>query len=147
VGSTEETITPLEVMADLNERSWKSVSPNCQVPGGQIFMAHRLAQRAEKELQATLTEKDPTFRNIDHQIDQYVPKCSGFGKFLTSARYRAKCESLMLQDFNFALGKDVENRLWNAHIRINSRFRKQLSTVRPSAESALGALEAYMFTL
>jgi hypothetical protein len=53
----------------------------------------------------------------------------------------------MLQDFNFALGKDVENRLWNAHIRINSRFRKQLSTVRPSAERALGALEAYMFTL
>ncbi len=40
-------------------------------------MAHRLAQRAEKELQATLTEKDPTFRNIDHQIDQYVPNCSG----------------------------------------------------------------------
>lgn len=53
----------------------------------------------------------------------------------------------MLQDFNFALGKDVENRLWNAHIRINSRFRKQLSTVRPSAERASGAFEAYMSML
>lgn len=77
MGSPEETTIPLEVMADLNEQSWKSISPNCQVPRGQIFMAHRLAQRAEKELQATLAEKDPTFRIIDHQIDQYVPKCAG----------------------------------------------------------------------
>lgn len=30
----------------------------------------RFAQRAEKELHATLAEKDPTFRDIDHVIAQ-----------------------------------------------------------------------------
>lgn len=79
MGSPEETIIHLEVMADPNEQSWKSVSPNCLIPEGPILMAHRWAQRAEKELQATLTEKDPTFRNIDHQIAQYVPNYFGLG--------------------------------------------------------------------
>ncbi len=47
-------------------------------------------------------------------------------------RYRARCESIILHDFDFALKKSVENRLWDAHLRLNNRFRKQLSFVGPS---------------
>jgi len=38
-----------------------------------MLTAHRFAQRAEKELQATLAEKEPTFRTIVIQLAQYVP--------------------------------------------------------------------------
>ncbi|KAI9877059.1 MAG: hypothetical protein M1830_004909 [Pleopsidium flavum] len=73
----------------------------------------RFAQRAEKELQATLAEKDPTFRDIDHLV----------------AQYRSKCENVIFQDFDFATSKNVEARLWDAHVKINNRFRKNLSRV------------------
>lgn len=38
-----------------------------------MLTAHRFAQRAEKEFQATLAEKEPTFRTIVIQLAQYVP--------------------------------------------------------------------------
>ena len=44
-------------------------------------------------------------------------------------RYRTACENFILQDFEFALGKDAENRLWDAHGKVNSRFRKELKNV------------------
>lgn len=35
----------------------------------------------------------------------------------------------MLQDFETARSIDVESRLWDAHLKINSRFRKLLARV------------------
>ncbi len=60
-------------MADLNEQSWKSVFSGWPLFGVHMLTAHRFAQRAEKELQATLAEKEPTFRTIVIQLAQYVP--------------------------------------------------------------------------
>ena len=42
-----------------------------------MLMAHRLAQRAEEEFQATLAEKDLKFRSIECQIAQYVSSFFG----------------------------------------------------------------------
>ena len=73
MGSLGKQSTPSMVMADLNEQSWKSVFSGWLLFGVHMLTAHRFALRAEKELQATLTEKEPTFRNIDFQLSQYVP--------------------------------------------------------------------------
>jgi hypothetical protein len=43
-----------------------------------------------------------------------------------------RCESIILNNFDFALKKNVENRLWDAHLRLNNRFRKQLNFVGSS---------------
>ena len=39
------------------------------------------------------------------------------------------CETVILHDFEFAFDKNVEIRLWDAHGKINSRFRKELKHV------------------
>ena len=47
-------------------------------------------------------------------------------------RYRTVCDTLVLADFEFAHKKNVEPLLWDAHSRVNNRYRKQLSYVRIS---------------
>ncbi|KAI9826923.1 MAG: hypothetical protein M1832_005862 [Thelocarpon impressellum] len=74
----------------------------------------RLAQSAEKALLAKLAEKDPTFQDIDRLLTQY----------------RTACENVIFSDFDFARGKNVEARLWDAHGRINTRFRKNIGRFR-----------------
>ena len=46
-----------------------------------------------------------------------------------SARYRSTCEDTILQDFQLALDKEIENRLWDVHGKTNNRFRKELKHV------------------
>ncbi|KAL8683723.1 MAG: hypothetical protein Q9186_000357 [Xanthomendoza sp. 1 TL-2023] len=41
--------------------------------------------------------------------------------------YRIFCEHLILEKFHDALSKNLEAKLWDAHLRINGRFRKQLA--------------------
>lgn len=73
----------------------------------------RLAHRAERDLSTYLGREDSTFPNIAHFL----------------AQYRTACENVILQDFEFAIGKSAENRLWDAHGKINNRFRKELKHV------------------
>ncbi|KAL5342956.1 hypothetical protein BJX70DRAFT_409232 [Aspergillus crustosus] len=68
----------------------------------------------EKELLKTLAEKEPTFAEISHHISEL----------------RSSCQNAILQDFNTAGSVDVEGRLWDAHLKINTRFRKLLSRFR-----------------
>ncbi|KAI9677461.1 MAG: hypothetical protein M1817_006415 [Caeruleum heppii] len=70
--------------------------------------------KIEKELHAKLAEKDATYQDIDHILTQH----------------RLACQNLIFQDFEFAQSKNVEARLWDAHGRINSRFRKNLARLR-----------------
>ncbi|KAH0544399.1 hypothetical protein FGG08_001425 [Glutinoglossum americanum] len=74
--------------------------------------AWRFAQRVESELHAKLAEKDPLFKDIDYLI----------------AQYRSACENAIFLDFEFATTKNIEGRLWDAHGKINNRYRKLLKS-------------------
>ena len=43
--------------------------------------------------------------------------------------YRINCDAVMFLDFEFAQSKNVEAKLWEAHGKLNSKFRKHLSSV------------------
>ncbi|KAI9836318.1 MAG: hypothetical protein M1838_005083, partial [Thelocarpon superellum] len=58
--------------------------------------------------------KNATFQDIDHLI----------------TRYRDACEKTIFSDFDFATSKHVEARLWDAHGKINNKFRKNLGRFR-----------------
>ncbi|EAW12549.1 uncharacterized protein ACLA_009720 [Aspergillus clavatus NRRL 1] len=72
------------------------------------------ALEAERKLMKSLAEKEPTFAEISHFLSEF----------------RAACQSAILQDFETARSIDVETRLWDAHLKINTRFRKLLARFR-----------------
>ncbi|KAJ5573664.1 uncharacterized protein N7459_008091 [Penicillium hispanicum] len=76
--------------------------------------AWQTALDAERELLRCLAEKEPTFAEISH--------------FLTE--FRTVCQNVILLDFDTARDTDVEGRLWDAHLKLNNRFRKLLSRYR-----------------
>lgn len=41
--------------------------------------------------------------------------------------YRMTCQEILLANFEVAGTKNIEERLWEAHLKINSRYRKLLS--------------------
>ena len=44
-------------------------------------------------------------------------------------RYRFSCEKLILHDFDCALDNVIEQKLWDAHVKVNKRYQKLLSLV------------------
>ncbi|GAQ45410.1 uncharacterized protein AtWU_10223 [Aspergillus tubingensis] len=76
--------------------------------------SYRTALEVEKELLKSLAEKEPTFAEISHYLSEF----------------RSTCQNAILQDFETARSVDVEPRLWDAHLKINTRFRKLLSRFR-----------------
>ncbi|EIT72575.1 hypothetical protein AFCA_000565 [Aspergillus flavus] len=74
----------------------------------------QIALDIEGELLKSLAEKEPTFAEISHYLSEL----------------RAACQNAILQDFDAARSIDVETRLWDAHLKINNRFRKLLSRFR-----------------
>ncbi|KAL4942645.1 hypothetical protein BDV06DRAFT_158939 [Aspergillus oleicola] len=68
----------------------------------------------EKQLLNNLAEKEPTFAEISHHISEF----------------RNACQNAILSDFEAARTADVEGRLWDAHLKLNTRFRKLLSRFR-----------------
>lgn len=44
-------------------------------------------------------------------------------------RFRVACQNAIFQNFEAARSVDVEGRLWEAHLKINNRFRKLLARV------------------
>ncbi|KAL3446264.1 hypothetical protein BJX65DRAFT_279892 [Aspergillus insuetus] len=76
--------------------------------------AWQSALEVEKELMKSLADKEPTFAEISHIISEL----------------RSTCQNAILQDFETARSSDVESRLWDAHLKINTRFRKLLSRFR-----------------
>ena len=47
-------------------------------------------------------------------------------------RYRMSCEGLILEDFEFAYNHEIEQKLWDAHVKINKRYQKMLNLVSQS---------------
>ncbi|KAB8073551.1 hypothetical protein BDV29DRAFT_191698 [Aspergillus leporis] len=74
----------------------------------------QIALDIERELLKSLAEKEPTFAEISLQLSEF----------------REACQNAILQDFETARSIDVESRLWDAHLKINTRFRKLLSRFR-----------------
>lgn len=74
----------------------------------------QIALDIEKELLKSLAEKEPTFTEISHYLSEL----------------RAACQNAIIQDLEAAHSLDVEGRLWDAHLKINNRFRKLLSRFR-----------------
>ncbi|RAK73438.1 uncharacterized protein BO72DRAFT_244552 [Aspergillus fijiensis CBS 313.89] len=72
------------------------------------------ALNLEKELLKSLAEKEPTFAEISHHLSEL----------------RSACQNAILQDLDAARSVDVEGRLWDSHLKINTRFRKLLSRFR-----------------
>ncbi|KAI9721501.1 MAG: hypothetical protein M1812_002263 [Candelaria pacifica] len=61
--------------------------------------------------------------------DSVIPD---FGELLS--QYRSACENTVFQDFGFATNHNVEARLWDAHGKVNNRFRKALGRFRETDE-------------
>ncbi|KAJ5182745.1 hypothetical protein N7492_000361 [Penicillium capsulatum] len=76
--------------------------------------AWQTALDAESELSRCLTEKEPTFAEISHFLSEF----------------RTACQNAILLDFDAARDTEAEGRLWDAHLKLNTRFRKLLSRYR-----------------
>jgi hypothetical protein len=76
--------------------------------------AWQTALESEGKLLKSLAEKEPTFTEISHYLSEF----------------RAACQNAIIQDFETSRSIDVETRLWDAHVKINTRFRKLLSRFR-----------------
>ncbi|KAF7719610.1 Uncharacterized protein PECH_003499 [Penicillium ucsense] len=76
--------------------------------------AWRTATNAEQELLRRLAEKEPTFAEISQLLSEF----------------RTACQNAILSDFDTARTLDVEGRLWEAHLKLNNRFRKLLARYR-----------------
>uniref|UniRef100_A0A093US81 Protein SMG7L n=1 Tax=Talaromyces marneffei PM1 TaxID=1077442 RepID=A0A093US81_TALMA len=73
--------------------------------------AWQTAVQAEKDLLKTLADKEPTFAEIAHCL----------------AEFRVACRNAIFVDFDAAATENAEIRLWDAHVKINARFRKLLA--------------------
>lgn len=70
--------------------------------------AWQIALQAEQALSKVLAEPEPTFADISHSLGEF----------------RTACQNAIFADFVIAHAHDVEGRLWDAHIKINNRFRR-----------------------
>ncbi|KAI4259723.1 MAG: hypothetical protein L6R42_004441 [Xanthoria sp. 1 TBL-2021] len=75
---------------------------------------HELAEEVETKLCAALEDQDFNSLRIDPLLQDY----------------RALYEDLLLKNCEEALRTNIEDKLWDAHVRINGRFRKQLGYFR-----------------
>ncbi|KAJ6110535.1 hypothetical protein N7486_002770 [Penicillium sp. IBT 16267x] len=66
---------------------------------------------AERELLRCLGDKEPTFVEFSHYLSEF----------------RTAAQNAILLDFDAAREYDIEGRLWDAHLKLNTRFRKKLS--------------------
>lgn len=47
-----------------------------------------------------------------------------------SSRYRTACESLTFANYEYAAANEVEQKLWAAHLKVNTIFRQEHKIVR-----------------
>lgn len=97
----------------------------------------RSALTVERDLLKNLAEKETTFAEISNNISELVLySCFIFlvarnwsNPSASCRRLRTASQNAIFQDFETARTVDVEGRLWEAHLKINTRFRKLLSRV------------------
>ncbi|KAJ5836845.1 DNA/RNA-binding domain E.t1.c1-type [Penicillium robsamsonii] len=76
--------------------------------------AWKTAIEAEKELLQCFSQERRTFDEFEHFLSEF----------------RTSSQNAILLDFNASREVDVESRLWDAHLKVNNRFRKQLLRFR-----------------
>ncbi|KAJ5165381.1 DNA/RNA-binding domain E.t1.c1-type [Penicillium coprophilum] len=76
--------------------------------------AWKTAIEAEKELLQCFSQERRTFDEFEHFLSEF----------------RTSSQNAILLDFNASRKVDVESRLWDAHLKVNNRFRKQLLRFR-----------------
>ncbi|OAL35497.1 hypothetical protein AYO20_05116 [Fonsecaea nubica] len=76
--------------------------------------ASRNVNRTETDLLQTLFRAEPVTQGLESLL----------------AKFRSACQDFLFIDFQAAAGKKVEDRLWNAHTKVNSRFRQYLAHFR-----------------
>ncbi|KAI1836184.1 hypothetical protein DTO006G1_1259 [Penicillium roqueforti] len=76
--------------------------------------AWKTAIEAEKELLQCFSQERRTFDEFEHFLSEF----------------RTSSQNAILLDFNASREADVETRLWDAHLKVNNRFRKQLIRFR-----------------
>ncbi|KAJ5619007.1 hypothetical protein N7510_002991 [Penicillium lagena] len=76
----------------------------------------QIALAAESVLSKGLAEKEkgPAFTDLSHFLSEF----------------RIACQNAILLDFDSARNANVEDRLWDAHLKLNTRFRKRLARYR-----------------
>ncbi|KAL8781042.1 MAG: hypothetical protein Q9213_006187 [Squamulea squamosa] len=74
----------------------------------------RLVEQVEAKLCATLGDQEFNTTQVGTLLQEY----------------RVLCEDLILENFEDPLGANMEDKLWDAHVRINGRFRKRLGYFR-----------------
>ncbi|KAI9746555.1 MAG: hypothetical protein M1818_000268 [Claussenomyces sp. TS43310] len=79
------------------------------------------AQRIEKELLASLKEKDARIEDIERLIHEL----------------RIACEAAVFLDIDYATSQKVESHLWDAHVLINNRYRKIVSRYKTEEQKKL----------
>jgi hypothetical protein len=98
-------------------------------------IAFRTTLDAERELLRCLGDKEPTFVEFSHYLSESVlfppahlsVHADWMGLLLN--RFRTAAQNAILLDFDAAREYDIEGRLWDAHLKLNTRFRKKLSRV------------------
>ncbi|KAJ5181068.1 DNA/RNA-binding domain E.t1.c1-type [Penicillium cf. griseofulvum] len=76
--------------------------------------AWKTAIEAEKELLQCFSQERRTFDEFEHFLSEF----------------RISSQNAILLDFGASREVDVESRLWDAHLKVNNRFRKQLLRFR-----------------
>ncbi|KAI4194899.1 MAG: hypothetical protein LQ346_003590 [Caloplaca aetnensis] len=70
----------------------------------------RLVEEAARKVHAALETNDSPSSKLE-------PVLQG---------YRVACQNLALEHLDLASNKSIESKLWDVHVRVNGRFRKQL---------------------
>ncbi|EXJ72314.1 uncharacterized protein A1O5_04818 [Cladophialophora psammophila CBS 110553] len=70
--------------------------------------------RTETDLLQALFRTEPGYQGLESLL----------------AKFRSACQDFLFIDFRAAAEKKVEDRLWNAHMKVNSKFRQYLANFR-----------------
>ncbi|KAL2408091.1 hypothetical protein ABEF95_002196 [Exophiala dermatitidis] len=76
--------------------------------------ACKAVSHAEKDVLTALAVKDVAYTTLDQRL----------------AKLRSACQDYILHDFAAAVKEEVEARLWNAHSKVNGKFRIWLAQFR-----------------
>lgn len=82
-----------------------------------------------------MLKDQPTGRNVEHVISQYVIQLLlnlvGLSLIRSNLiRLRELYVNIVFADLRFALDRDVEGRIWNKHHKIIEQYRNILNQVR-----------------
>ncbi|KAF2084052.1 hypothetical protein K490DRAFT_76107 [Saccharata proteae CBS 121410] len=81
--------------------------------------AATLARTTEEKLNSKLSDKSASHAEIAALLQEY----------------RIACERAIFSDFKYASDQRIEANLWNAHSRVNTNFRKQLSKLNRESKN------------